>query len=111
MLMCGGLLFAAVPASAGDGTQAVQEKTPAHPAKKWRVAYIEGGGYTDYQRILAATAKGLAELGVIADGDVPIPELTDEQHSDDPVELHKECNNKGQCLSHDHNHRNTSYAR
>ena len=44
MLMCGGLLFAAVPASAGDGTQAVQEKTPAHPAKKWRVAYIEGGG-------------------------------------------------------------------
>ncbi|MFQ9866128.1 MAG: ABC transporter substrate-binding protein [Bilophila wadsworthia] len=78
MLMCGGLLFAAVPASAGDGTQAVQEKTPAHPEKKWRVAYIEGGGYTDYQRILAATAKGLAELGVIADGDVPIPEKTDD---------------------------------
>ena len=59
MLMCGGLLFAAVPASAGDGTQTVQEKAPAHPAKKWRVAYIEGGGYTDYQRILAATAKSL----------------------------------------------------
>ena len=78
MLMCGGLLFAAVPASAGDGTQTVQEKAPAHPAKKWRVAYIEGGGYTDYQRILAATAKGLAELGVIADGDVPIPEKTDD---------------------------------
>ena len=78
MLMCGGLLFAAVPASAGDGTQAVQEKTPAHPEKKWRVAYIEGGGYTDYQRILAATAKGLAELGVIADGYVPIPEKTDD---------------------------------
>lgn len=55
-----------------------RKKLPAHPAKKWRVAYIEGGGYTDYQRILAATAKGLAELGVIADGDVPIPEKTDD---------------------------------
>ena len=58
--------------------QTVQEKAPAHPARKWRGAYIEGGGYTDYQRILAATAKGLAELGVIADGDVPIPEKTDD---------------------------------
>ena len=55
-----------------------RKKRPPHPAKKWRVAYIEGGGYTDYQRIFAATAKGLAELGVIADGDVPIPEKTDD---------------------------------
>lgn len=78
MLMCGGLLFAAVPASRRRRNPSCSGKTPAHPAKKWRVAYIEGGGYTDYQRILAATAKGLAELGVIADGDVPIPEKTDD---------------------------------
>ncbi len=56
-------------------TQAVQEKKPPRLSRKnnGAVAYIEGGGYTDYQRILAATAKGLAELGVIADGDVPLP--------------------------------------
>lgn len=78
LLMCGGLLFAAGPAFAADGAQAVQGKAPAHPAKKWRVAYIEGGGYTDYQHILAATAKGLAELGIIAAGDVPIPKGTDD---------------------------------
>ena len=55
IVLCGGLLFAAVAASA-DGTPVVEEKASAHPAKRWRVAYIEGGGYTDYQRILAATA-------------------------------------------------------
>ncbi len=77
IMLCGGLLFAAVAASA-DGTPVVEEKASAHPAKRWRAAYIEGGGYTDYQRILAATAKGLAELGIIADGDVPIPEKTDD---------------------------------
>ena len=77
IVVCGGLLFAAVAASAAD-TPVVGEKASAHPAKRWRAAYIEGGGYTDYQRILTATAKGLAELGIIADGDVPIPEKTDD---------------------------------
>jgi ABC-type uncharacterized transport system substrate-binding protein len=38
-----------------------------------RIAYIEGGFYTDYAMVLAALAHGLAELGVIADGDVPVP--------------------------------------
>lgn len=46
--------------------------------KKWRAVYVEGGGYTDYQQILAATAQGLAKLGLIKHGDVPIPLGTDD---------------------------------
>ena len=77
MLMCGGLLFAAVPRPPATEPKLFR-KALAHPAKVAGGLRIEGGGYTDYQRILAATAKGLAELGVIADGDVPIPEKTDD---------------------------------
>lgn len=51
----------------------VKEKALKKTAeKKWRAIYIEGGGYTDYQQILASTAKNLATLGLIAHGDVPI---------------------------------------
>lgn len=39
-----------------------------------RVAYIEGGFYTDYASILIALAQGLADLGLITDGDVPAGE-------------------------------------
>ncbi|MDR3175507.1 MAG: ABC transporter substrate-binding protein [Desulfovibrio sp.] len=39
-----------------------------------RVAYIEGGFYTDYAQILVALAQGLAGLGIIADGNAPLPE-------------------------------------
>ena len=33
--------------------------------EKWRVAYYEGGPYTDYKSTLAATLKGLVKLGWI----------------------------------------------
>ena len=39
-----------------------------------RVAYIEGGPYTDYQKILIGLIHGLAGLGAIDDGAVPRPE-------------------------------------
>ncbi|MDR1124657.1 MAG: ABC transporter substrate-binding protein [Deltaproteobacteria bacterium] len=39
-----------------------------------RIAYIEGGFYTDYALILVALAQGLAELGVLANGNVPVGE-------------------------------------
>ena len=48
----------------------------AEPVKKWRVIYVEGGPYTDYQQILRTTAQGLAQLGAIQKGDVPIPKET-----------------------------------
>lgn len=41
--------------------------------KKWRVIYVEGGPYTDYQQIFAGTVRGLAKLGLIANGDIPVP--------------------------------------
>ncbi|PKN41837.1 MAG: ABC transporter substrate-binding protein [Deltaproteobacteria bacterium HGW-Deltaproteobacteria-18] len=44
-----------------------------NPQKKWRVIYVEGGPYTDYQQIFAGTVHGLAKLGLIANGDVPVP--------------------------------------
>jgi hypothetical protein len=42
-----------------------------------RIAYIEGGFYTDYASILVALAQGLAELGVLANGNVPARENAD----------------------------------
>ncbi|MDY0226432.1 MAG: ABC transporter substrate binding protein [Desulfomicrobium apsheronum] len=45
----------------------------SNPHKKWRVAYVEGGPYTDYQQIFAGTVRGLAKLGLIENGDVPVP--------------------------------------
>lgn len=68
LLISGSILIAAAvlcPESMG----AVKE-----PGRPVRIAYIEGGFYTDYARILVAVAQGLAELGVIANGDAPIPE-------------------------------------
>ncbi|MBQ4492423.1 MAG: ABC transporter substrate-binding protein [Deltaproteobacteria bacterium] len=50
--------------------------TCAEPVKKWRVIYVEGGSYTDYQQILRTTAQGLAQLGAIQRSDVPIPKET-----------------------------------
>lgn len=50
------------------------------PAKKkvWRVAYLEGGPFSDYQRIFQGLAKGLAAEGVIRDGNVPLPRDTED---------------------------------
>lgn len=44
------------------------------PDRRVRIAYIEGGYYSDYARILAALAQGLAELGIIVNGNAPVPE-------------------------------------
>lgn len=62
-------LLAAVTVFCPQSMGAVKE-----PGRPVRVAYIEGGFFIDYARILAAVAQGLAEAGVIADGDVPVPE-------------------------------------
>ena len=52
---------------------------PGHAfGKTWRVLYVEGGPYTNYQQTLAYTARGLARLGLIQNGDVPIPQETED---------------------------------
>ena len=60
------------------GCCAAASAAQAAPLKKWRAVYVEGGGYTDYQQILAATAQGLAKLGLIEHGDVAIPTDADD---------------------------------
>ena len=54
--------------------------TCAEPVKKWRVIYVEGGPYSEYQQTLRATVQSLAQLGVIQKGDVPIPKKTQDTH-------------------------------
>lgn len=41
--------------------------------RPFRVAYLEGGPFSDYQRILKGVAVGLQRAGVIENGNVPIP--------------------------------------
>ena len=52
--------------------------TSAAPAaddgKVWRIAYIEGGPFVDYQKILRGIAIGLQRQGLIENGAVPVPE-------------------------------------
>lgn len=49
----------------------------AKEQKVWRVIYVEGGSYTDYQQIFAGTIRGLAKLGLIPNGNVPVPKGTE----------------------------------
>jgi len=42
--------------------------------KTWRVLYVEGGPFSNYQQTLAHTARRLEKLGIIDNSQVPIPE-------------------------------------
>lgn len=46
--------------------------------KPWRIAYVEGGPFSDYQRILRGVALGLERLNLIENGNVPIPKGSEE---------------------------------
>ncbi len=50
-----------------------QKDAPPARDHPLRVAYIEGGPYTDYQKILLGFVHGLAQLGAIDNGEVPLP--------------------------------------
>lgn len=39
--------------------------------KKWRIAYYEGGPYTDYQQVFTETVRGLMQLGWIEIAELP----------------------------------------
>ncbi len=45
----------------------------ADDGKIWRVLYVEGGPFSNYQQTLAWTARGLESLGLIDNGQVDIP--------------------------------------
>lgn len=42
--------------------------------QRWKVGYYEGGEYTDYQKILIETVKGLVKLGWIEPVTIPVQE-------------------------------------
>ncbi len=65
-LVCALTVFAA----AREGGQG------AEPPGIWRLIYVEGGHYREYQQKLAATARFLQSMGLIADGEVPVPDDT-----------------------------------
>lgn len=44
----------------------------------WRIAYVEGGPFVDYQKILRGIALGLQRMGLIENGDVPVPENSED---------------------------------
>ncbi|MBR4424295.1 MAG: ABC transporter substrate-binding protein [Mailhella sp.] len=60
------LAFSAADAPGEDG------------GKTWRVLYVEGGPYGNYQQTLAWTARGLERLGLIGNGQVEIPKDTED---------------------------------
>ncbi|MBP3730481.1 MAG: ABC transporter substrate-binding protein, partial [Mailhella sp.] len=49
----------------------------AEKEKIWRVLYVEGGSFSNYQKTLAYTARGLQKLGIIDNGQVEIPKDTE----------------------------------
>ncbi len=66
-----------LPASA-----ALAETGPTRPVNnnghKWRIAYLEGGNFQDYQTIFLKIVAGLIELGWIEP--MPLPEAYDPDH-------------------------------
>lgn len=57
------------------GSRALAAPADAPPAdgKVWRIIYVEGGPFSDYQRIFQGLALGLEERGLIKNGHVPLP--------------------------------------
>jgi len=68
LLLAAGLVFAP-SAKAADPLELRGEPRP----EPWRIALIAGGPYSVYQAVLQGLAERLAELGLIADGAVPLP--------------------------------------
>lgn len=50
-----------------------------HNGKKWRIGYIQGGPYQDYQSILKELVKALAEMGWMEK--TPLPQTADAQET------------------------------
>ena len=57
-----------------SASQAFAAESAGQPHKVWRIAYVEGGPFSDYQRILKGLALGLQERNLIANGQVPLPQ-------------------------------------
>ena len=48
--------------------------SPAEAQEKvWKVLYVEGGPFSNYQNTLAHTARGLEKLGLLSNAQVEVP--------------------------------------
>lgn len=65
------LLFAPLPDLAAEEPTQETVAPTANQGKKWRIGYVEGGPYQDYQIIFKAMLDGLSELGWIEKGTYP----------------------------------------
>jgi len=62
---------------AAAGTGAMAQDYPTTPrtnpdGERWRVGYLEGGQYIDYETITKQTVRGLMRLGWIDEADIPM---------------------------------------
>ncbi len=63
-------LLALAPPIAADDTVGTAP-TLAAEGERWRIGYLEGGQYVDYETITTATIRGLMELGWIEPAELP----------------------------------------
>ncbi len=77
LLVCAAVFAPSMAAAASGTGQTFADKgtfatTPTRNGdRKWRIAYVEGGEYIDYQKILIETVRGLMKLGWIETADIP----------------------------------------
>ncbi|MBQ7607002.1 MAG: ABC transporter substrate-binding protein [Desulfovibrionaceae bacterium] len=45
--------------------------------KPFRILYVDGGSYSDFQRVFSGFAKNLKNLDLVENGDVPVPKDTE----------------------------------
>ncbi len=66
------LLFACMSSYVAAETQQHFKSSPTtNDGQHWRVGYYEGGPYSDYQKVLTATIKGLMAKGWIKNDQIP----------------------------------------
>lgn len=63
------LLVLAPPVTAGGDLTTAPTRSPE--GEPWRLGYLEGGQYVDYETITKATIRGLMELGWVEPADLP----------------------------------------
>ena len=77
LLLCAAVVTPSVAATSASVNSTPVDKgsfaiTPTlNDGAKWRIAYIEGGEYIDYQKILIETIRALMKLGWIETADIP----------------------------------------
>ncbi|MCP5125628.1 MAG: ABC transporter substrate-binding protein [Gammaproteobacteria bacterium] len=62
---------AALPVSKVVDESSFSLAPTTNKGKKWRIAYYEGGPYTDYQQVFTETVRGLMQLGWIEIAELP----------------------------------------